>query len=1177
MMISFLIFLSIFCAIVVHSTSFSNRKGVCIQSCSTSFTNSQKDILCTGANVNSAAVGLCASEAKKSISNIKFEEIGQLCAGLAGDIDASGASVTSVNHLAPVQCFSMYISDPQDKSNRFRGLQLCGNVTSVLPVECWKRSVVVRPSSGSVSSRQNQKNADVEALVDYCRNEIFDISAVQCIEVASNYLSQKGSSVKLHNVQIMDILSVCSSLSSNFDPALSRVDDSLPLQLQYHLSSESMQYCLETMLVYINNKPSTSVKPDAANRLHFSNLDIFQFCADSSVNAKGTLSIVTPKSLSSTATVQLALPVAYSIDCFKELDTHMKQQSPSFHQGGLTRSMIGNICRGSKVPNGASACALSGLAETGTVRSHGSKLSGEFLESLCVGAPGRGPIDCFQKGSTVIRNSGFIKGSGEYDGDSIKLLLCSGANNTGPIDCYQHATTAARSHELKNDVPALLSLCAGAPSASPAICASESPSYLSMAEKIVLCSSKEISGSNAGVNKDTALAPVECLKQVEQSYSHFKNAPRNALNSNSRSGSFSKANPSQSVDSAAANEGKRLMLQMCSYIHSDNPRKSGTCFRNAPASLEFVDAISMCTNVSSVENGSNELMGGGDELMVNMKMCMKLLSPKGWKSHELTVLCGNDKSNSNTNHKSDAISNIGSVVKCAQYVHGVLLYSKVEAAHICNNERVGALNKKEQGDGPILECTKMAVPNPSATVGSSGRPGVVKRIPSVILRDVCQHGMEHFELSPKAISTGSGMQEVVHAASQRGLCLNTLYSSTGSGSSTSNLCEQLSVLGGGSGLGLSSGDDSSGKPENSDYFSDPKYSNEYIVKLCTSPAYLSHIACIKKRAVKFPERTDIVQCIEAERSYPSQVRVVKMMSNIDSDPEITAGRSFTIWLQLVDQWGVDITHASNKLISPSETVFSDQFRVSLSINGNNEQSAVLWGFPSNYTSSRRSGYDNGGIIELNNLIISEPGPLKLILTSNVYAGDHGIGAKLPNGGVMDGLGSNGDIKVRLGVYNILVKADPTQKDANFCKFVFRAAMCDNSISEAESLADFPNSRHFLPISYYLHMFVCGALHDSWLITSNFLYESGNMDTLRGIRVSHRIGVAAVWLGGVGGLYNTDLALPRVEQTALERLGLVNSTSLTVSCERGGCIQLWGEGVLYSYVYHNIYIFHFVYV
>jgi len=334
-------------------------------------------------------------------------------------------------------------------------------------------------------------------------------------------------------------------------------------------------------------------------------------------------------------------------------------------------------------------------------------------------------------------------------------------------------------------------------------------------------------------------------------------------------------------------------------------------------------------------------------------------------------------------------------------------------------------------------------------------------------------------------------------------------------------------------------------------FTDDGFGNPYVASLCGASNYASVWACLALNPAKFPSREEVTHCLDQVVSVPSSVRVLRMYSVDDGDPELTAGKSFAIRLQLVDQYGVDITHSSRLSAptpahgGPSPPAPAESYRVALTLNENNMQGAVLWGISSNVTSSISAGYDNGGVVEVNSMIVSQPGAVQFTLSTYVSAenfarmrlNDHGRGpttASLTNE-------NEERQKVILGRFQVNVKEDPAQKDSSFCMFVFKDAQCSATRSADEQESDFPNSRHWLSAPYYLHVLVCDAMFQSWFVRTHLPHSvSEAQGSGSGIWVEHRVGIAAIWTGGVGGVADPDLALPRIEQSFLERLGLVDA-------------------------------------
>jgi hypothetical protein len=49
-----------------------------------------------------------------------------------------------------------------------------------------------------------------------------------------------------------------------------------------------------------------------------------------------------------------------------------------------------------------------------------------------------------------------------------------------------------------------------------------------------------------------------------------------------------------------------MLINMCSFSASVRPLSSGLCLLRAPTSLNIIDAISLCTNVTTLEDEQNE-------------------------------------------------------------------------------------------------------------------------------------------------------------------------------------------------------------------------------------------------------------------------------------------------------------------------------------------------------------------------------------------------------------------------------------------------------------------------------------------------------------------------------------------------------------------------------------------
>ena len=99
-------------------------------------------------------------------------------------------------------------------------------------------------------------------------------------------------------------------------------------------------------------------------------------------------------------------------------------------------------------------------------------------------------------------------------------------------------------------------------------------------EKINLC---------AAAKKETD--PLACLQGVAGPSRNFHKSPKNIL------GYFL-----DSIHSPEALNVRSMLINMCSFSASLRPLAAGICFLHAPTSLNIVDAISLCTNVTTLED-----------------------------------------------------------------------------------------------------------------------------------------------------------------------------------------------------------------------------------------------------------------------------------------------------------------------------------------------------------------------------------------------------------------------------------------------------------------------------------------------------------------------------------------------------------------------------------------------
>jgi len=207
-------------------------------------------------------------------------------------------------------------------------------------------------------------------------------------------------------------------------------------------------------------------------------------------------------------------------------------------------------------------------------------------------------------------------------------------------------------------------------------------------------------------------------------------------------------------------------------------------------------------------------------------------------------------------------------------------------------------------------------------------------------------------------------------------------------------------------------------------------------------------------------------CTNAE-TIPTSVKVLKVLSS-NNDIHVTAGQRFSMHLQLYDQWGLPL-HRQD-----------DDVYIYTSINDNNEQGAVLWGTRSNFTLK--------GLLQLNYLVISQPGNVKFKVSYK------------PSCNISDDSSCS---HKTLEILNLVVKADPNTKTYSKCLDIFRLAECNASpFAENDYNSDFPKMKGFISSKHLLSLSLgCLDTLATWYVDSNTLpggsimieYRSGKAD------------------------------------------------------------------------------------
>lgn len=263
-------------------------------------------------------------------------------------------------------------------------------------------------------------------------------------------------------------------------------------------------------------------------------------------------------------------------------------------------------------------------------------------------------------------------------------------------------------------------------------------------------------------------------------------------------------------------------------------------------------------------------------------------------------------------------------------------------------------------------------------------------------------------------------------------------------------------------------------------------------RLCRLPEPLAVIACLEGTRRHMVTVDDVDLCLSEQRVLTS-LRVTKMLTE-DNDVEVTAGRRFLLWFDLFDQWG-------GRFLDPRREVM-----FSASINGNNPQGAVMWGLRSNYSSN--------GVLQLNSLVISQPGAVEFKVSFRDVSGS----AQTEGGPTAEY--QRKDLQ-HLQVFRLAVKEDPVVANASPCVYVFQHATCPVEVPAADWEAEFPRIRSYTPPRRYAQNIDCAASVGVWHVDA-WLGLDGSM------WVEYRLGVDAIWTG---------VGMPRMEMSFPERLDL----------------------------------------
>lgn len=294
------------------------------------------------------------------------------------------------------------------------------------------------------------------------------------------------------------------------------------------------------------------------------------------------------------------------------------------------------------------------------------------------------------------------------------------------------------------------------------------------------------------------------------------------------------------------------------------------------------------------------------------------------------------------------------------------------------------------------------------------------------------------------------------------------------------------------------------------------YDPSVPTKLCKRSDYQSVLICLSKQNKRFVSYHDLLHCFE-EKRVMTTVRVKRILTE-DNDIVITAGRRFAVWFEIYDQFDQLYDGPQNELL------------IRATLNELNPQGAVLWGL--------RSNHSVNGILQLNSLVISQPGDVEFKLL-------------LPIASPMDTAGkSTSRTKTQvLTSFKLKVRSDPRLEETAPCMFIFMSPQCEyQSPSRKQSKyrvgmsqqdkdalkryhtqlendwnSYFPMMRSYIsPQNYLLNLHCSGKNGLSTWHVNPYMSVDGSM------HVEYRAGIDSIW---------TNVNLPRAEMTNLQRLQL----------------------------------------
>lgn len=626
-----------------------------------------------------------------------------------------------------------------------------------------------------------------------------------------------------------------------------------------------------------------------------------------------------------------------------------------------------------------------------------------------------------------------------------RLQLCKGSNNAmGPIECIYELL-----HKMKgkNRERMSLSVCSGATSSAPAICYSGAPSGLKDELKLRLC------------QKTVNNGPSECFKSIRKVFS------ANQLDD-------------------------EVIVTTCSRAPPSSPSGPSSCFINAPKYLSPLEKSLLCRE--SINSEPAQCMQYVESFS---KLIMQQQNNDPQMKARLITLCAGD------NHYR-SMSPV-KTAECMKSLHGKIgtddgitlctqiqldsssndFFSYVPAClqHL-NIER----DSNNNGDWTFLHAALLCAP----VLGDLITTAV--DVPRIRQAVTCVHTtlkLLHFSKDEAVTLCRGSTQETENKLT----CIKSAYKRHATGASAIPIDRGMVLQLCSESANIQNRNHTANNAKGSSYIAGEcisqiasgyindiprlylSWSAEIMKKFCgeaslhfDSRAELaSRFNCIVSVSKSMVSSYDVSYCLEAPR-YIESIKVISLHAQ-HNQITVTAGQWFSLNVKVYDNFMTPMSDLNDEFIT-------------LSINDQNSQGAVLWGRIINATIN--------GSVRFNRLVITQPGDVHLYISASVN-----------------------NEKKRVGSYLLPVAIDTSKKNPSICLFVFNEGM--------ESVADFGN-QYYIPFpSHFLWSFLsCLDLYDEWFV--NFEISSDR------VIIEYKLGIESIWTGR---------NFPSFSMSPYERLGL----------------------------------------